>query len=190
MQRIHLIAGATAIFIGSTTQAGSQEAPQFPTPTIPTVDTNQLFPPVPSPPAIEQIQPVIQEAQPLVAPAVPTPTIPVVDPGEAQLGAPVFNPIPFNAPTFNSPAFTAPTFSPPAFAAPAFSAPTFSALQTGAPQFTAPTFSPPTFAAPAFSAPNLTAPTLTFIQAPPEASVQPVTIPAATIPEAPSISGN
>lgn len=160
----------------------AQETPQITVPTIPTVDTQQLLPAAVTAPTDVNITPDLPAILPLQAPTVPIPETPVVEPGEVQLDSPSFTPPPFSAPQFNAPQFVNPTLTAPTLAAPTFNAPTLTGLQTSSPQFTAPSFTAPTFNTPTLNAPTLTAPTLNFVQAPPEASVQPVTVPAAEVP--------
>lgn len=176
------LSGLSMLGLGIEAPIQAQETPAIAAPTLPSVNPQQLLPAAVTTPVDVNITPDLP-AVPLVQPPnVPTPEVPTVEPGESQLAEPSFQASPFNAPQFNAPQFVNPILTTPTLAAPAFTAPMFTGLQTGGAQFAAPAFTAPTFASPTLNAPTLTAPTLTFIQAPPEAAVQPVTVPAAQIP--------
>lgn len=175
MSRIYaILIGMVAL--GWSARVMAQEVPAFPSPSVPTVDVEQLFPPVEPVPPIEALP--IPEVINLTAPQVPATEFPESNIQTTPLGTPGFNPIPFAAPQFNPPQFVSPTLAPAALNAPQFNAPAFNAFQSSPIQFISPAFAPPAFNPPNLAAPTLSAPSLTFLEAPPsEQLIQPVAIP-------------
>ncbi|NJO80240.1 MAG: hypothetical protein HC827_18195 [Cyanobacteria bacterium RM1_2_2] len=139
--------------------------PEIAAPEIPTVEVEQLFPPIQEVLPIEP--PPIPEVQNITVPEVPLTEFPATDFGATPLGTPVLDPIPFEAPQLNGPQFDETDLAAPALDAPALDAPALNALQAEQTPFDPPAFDPVTFDPPDLGAPNLSAPTLTFLEAPP-----------------------